>query len=171
MVFDIGVFKNKVSMSLDLFKDVRSDILFNSPVPVEYGLAPPKTNKLEVGSEGFEFLINYQETFNELKVNAGFTLSSNKNEVLDLAGEGPFKSGSSFTEVGGAINLPYGYRSAGLLTQEDIDNGVATTSSNEQAGNIKYVDQDNSGTIDGDDRVILQDENPYRYGFNLGLEI
>ena len=49
-------------------------------------------------------------------------------------------------KVGYAIGTFYGFRSDGLLTQEDIDNGnYITDGITPQAGDIKYVDLDGDG--------------------------
>jgi len=52
-------------------------------------------------------------------------------------------------KVGYAIGTFYGYRSDGLLTQEDIDSGNYITDGNAKpnAGDIKYVD------LDGDKKL------------------
>lgn len=166
--FDIGLFNQKVTMSMDLFKDIRDQILYRSPVPDEYGLTAPFTNALEMENKGFEFLLNYKEQVGELGFNIGINLANSQNKVLDLQGTGPWIGGRTITEVGRALELPYGLQSNGLFqSQEEIDN--SPTQVNVQPGNIKYVDQNGDGAINADgDRVVLNTDTPIVYGFNLG---
>ncbi|QTE23680.1 SusC/RagA family TonB-linked outer membrane protein [Polaribacter cellanae] len=167
---EIGFFDNKLSLELDLFKDLRTDILYREPVPDEYGLSAPFTNTLKMENKGFELTLNYREKLGEeLHFNANFNISHSKNKVLDLRGSGPWKSSRNITEVGASLNLPYGLQSNGLFRdQADIDNSA--TQVNVKPGNIKYVDQNEDGVINADDRVVLNDKNAFAYGFNLGIE-
>ncbi|WP_052143781.1 SusC/RagA family TonB-linked outer membrane protein [Wocania ichthyoenteri] len=177
---DIGLFKNKITMSVDVFRDLRDQILYREPIEVENGVTAPFTNTLEMENKGFEFIINYRETLGDFGFNVDFNVAHSKNEVLNLRGSGPWIDGSRYTEVGGSLELPYGLQSDGLFqSQDDIDNSA--TQINVKPGNIKYVDQltvdtnndgipdEADGVINGDDRVILNDKNAFVYGFNLGF--
>lgn len=74
-------------------------------------------------------------------------------------------------KVGYAIGTFYGFRSDGLLTQEDIDNGnYITDGITPQAGDIKYVDLDGDGKLTDKDRDYLACDVPdITYGVNLNL--
>ena len=66
------------------------------------------------------------------------------------------------------------YKTDGLLTQEDIDNGnYITNGIKPQAGDIKYVDVHKDGKLDGNDRVITGTDVPdvtYGLGLTLGYK-
>ena len=74
-------------------------------------------------------------------------------------------------KVGYAIGTFYGFRSDGLLTQEDIDNGnYITDGITPQAGDIKYVDLDGDGKLTDKDRDYLACDVPdITYCVNLNL--
>jgi hypothetical protein len=67
------------------------------------------------------------------------------------------------------------YKTDGLFqTAADLydENGVKypTLTANDKAGNIKYIDTDNSGTINSDDKVRLGNSLPeYLYGGNIAM--
>ncbi|MDR1747088.1 MAG: TonB-dependent receptor, partial [Tannerella sp.] len=164
---DLGFLENRISLEFDYFNNIRKDILYRAPVPYEYGLSAPYINALKMRNRGVEFLVGYNDRFGDWKVSADFNLSYNKNKVLDLYGTGPWKSGNTFTDVGTQLEMPYGYEAIGLF--QDANDPDLQKQTNVTAGNIKYKDQNNDGKIDGDDRVIINDKVPVRFGFNLSL--
>lgn len=183
---DLGLFDDKLSFTFEYFNNVRQDILYRDPdVPFEYGLAAPIINGLEMVNKGFEGLVTFKHQFaNGLRIGADFNASYSKNEVTDLK-DGPefFIEGGGgrfFTELGARYRAFYGLESLGLFQSAEDVNGHATQT-NVQPGNIKYKDQltidtDNDGipdqadgVINGDDRVVLNNKFPVRYGFNLNL--
>ena len=183
---DLGLFEDKLNFTFEYFRNVRQDILYQDPnVPFEYGLGAPVINGLEMVNRGVEGLVSFKHQFaNGLSIGADFNAAYSENEVTDLK-DGPqfFIEGSGgrqFTELGGRYRAFYGLEAIGLFQNvEDVSSHAEQT--NVQPGNIKYKDQltvdtDNDGipdaadgVINGDDRVVLDDRFPIRYGFNLNL--
>ncbi|MCG8306939.1 MAG: TonB-dependent receptor [Cytophagales bacterium] len=178
---DMGLFEDRLNFTLEYFINTREDILYNDPnVPFEYGLDPPVINGLKMDSKGIEGLVSYTYlSQGGLRLTIDANASYSQNKVTDLK-DGPqfFIEDDRYTEVGSRYEAFYGLESDGLFqSQEDIDNSASQ--SNVLPGNIKYKDQltvdtDNDGipdeadgVIDGDDRVVLDDSFPVRYGFNL----
>ncbi len=166
--FDFGTWDNRISVEFDYFNNIRKDILYRAPVPAEYGLTAPYINALKMRNRGFELVVGYNDKFGAVNVNADFNLGYSKNKVLDLYGTGPWISNNTYTDVGTQFQQKYGYEAIGLF--QSTDDPDLKKQTNVTAGNIKYKDQNNDGKIDGNDRVILSDKVPYRYGFNLGAQ-
>ncbi|TKG95628.1 SusC/RagA family TonB-linked outer membrane protein [Puteibacter caeruleilacunae] len=178
---ELGAWDNRIDISVDYFNNEREDILYKAPVPSEYGLGAPTINALKMRNRGLEAMFAFKDKKGDFEYGFDFNFNYSKNKVLDLYGSGPWKSGTRYTDVGTQLSMLYGYESDGLFqSQEDIDNSA--TQVNVKPGNIKYKDQltvdtnndgvpdEADGVINGDDRVILTDKVPIRYGINLNLK-
>jgi TonB-linked SusC/RagA family outer membrane protein len=174
---ELGFLENRISLEVEYFNNIRKDILYRAPVPMEYGLGAPYINALKMRNRGMEVLAGYNDSFGDWKVAADFNMSFSKNKVLDLYGTGPWISGNTFTDVGTQLQMAYGYEAIGLF--QDPNDPDLAKQTNVTAGNIKFKDQltvdtdgdgipdQANGRIDGDDRIIIADNVPVRFGFNL----
>ncbi len=71
--------------------------------------------------------------------------------------------------IGRPLNGLWGLQSDGLFqSQEEIDAAPEQTFGDVKPGDIKYIDQNNDGKIDDNDKVFLgRWDNPFRMGLNL----
>jgi len=170
---DAELFQNRLELTLDWFTRTTDDILLQLPVPLIIGQDAPFQNAGEVENTGWEASVGYNDDIDilgdEMSYNVSFNLSDVENEVTDLKGAGPFVGGNSITRVGDPINSIYGYESDGLFdSQEEIDNHADQFGSL-APGDIKYVDQNEDGVINEQDRVIVGNPFPsMNFGVRLG---
>src|SRR5699024_9847864 len=82
---DAELFESKISLSVDYYNKVTEDILLELPVSATLGLAAPPQNAGRVDNEGWEFLVNAQNSFGDFILNSSFNFSLNNNTVVDLA--------------------------------------------------------------------------------------
>jgi TonB-linked SusC/RagA family outer membrane protein len=174
---ELGILNNRIFVEFDYFNNIRKDILYRAPVPMEYGLSAPYINALKMRNRGMELLLGYNDSFGDWKIGADVNMNFSKNKVLDLYGTGPWISGNTFTDIGTQLQMPYGYEAIGLF--QDPNDPDLAKQTNVTAGNIKFKDQltvdtngdgipdQSDGKIDGDDRVIIADNVPVRFGANL----
>jgi hypothetical protein len=95
--------------------------------------------------------------------------TSNITQTLSVNGNPPITK----TVVGQPVGLFYGYEKAGLFQTVEQLYSSAIRSGNDRnpkngtyLGDIQFRDQDKSGAIDGDDRVIIGNPNPkFTFGF------
>ncbi|MDF9798610.1 TonB-linked SusC/RagA family outer membrane protein [Catalinimonas alkaloidigena] len=172
---DIGLMDDKISITLDYFNKRSEDILTDLPIPVYGGVGSSITqNAATIENRGFEF----SGTYNHLPVGNGlqFSVTANftvlDNEVIKL-GEGvsPISGGgftqqslvATRTEAGYPLGSFYGHVVEGIYqTQEEIN---ADGRANAQLGDLNFVDLDEDGNIDNDDRTFLGDPIPdFEYG-------
>jgi len=172
---DAALLDNRLTLTADWFKKTTDDILLQLPVPLVVGLDAPFQNAGVVENTGWETRVGYNDDIDvfgeEISYNFSFNISDVTNEVTDLAGAGPFISGNSIIKTGEPINSIYGWESDGLFdSQEEIDNHASQFGSVAR-GDIKYVDQNDDGVINEEDRVIVGNPFPdFNYGFEIGLE-
>ncbi len=84
---DIALFKNKISLAAEIYKDERKDLLLPVRLPASAGSDNlniiANVGKLE--NTGFELEFKYKDQIGNLKYNIGATYSQNKNIVKELS--------------------------------------------------------------------------------------
>ncbi|MDN5284903.1 MAG: SusC/RagA family TonB-linked outer membrane protein [Mucilaginibacter sp.] len=175
---DAGFFNNKLNLQVDAFNKITNGILLTNPsLPDEAGLVfstdpakntAPSANLAKVQNKGFELSLNYNGHIQDFKFSVGGNVSRIWNKVLNLGGQGDQVNGYYVNRVGAAIGSFYMWQADGLFTSSADVANHATQSTSTKAGDIKYVDQNGDGKIDGNDRVIVGNDVPYfTYGVNL----
>jgi len=169
---DATLFK-AFNIQLDVFTKLTKDILLtDTSVPSEAGLSTtqaPSRNIGQVRNSGFELSLSYNGRSNEFQYSLSGNVSKVWNKVVELGGlkETP-ASGYYINRVGEAIGSFYMYQSDGIFTSNAQVAQSAFQSNATKAGDIKYVDQNGDGKIDGDDRIIAGNDVPYFiYGLNF----
>ena len=171
---DFDILNGLFSFTGEFYDKQTKDILLSYPSPAEVGINSDykvSQNIGKVSNKGLEFNISHNKTIGDFSYTVGFNLSKNWNKVKDLGANDPMIEDPWIKKVGYAIGTFYGFRSDGLLTQEDIDNGnYITDGITPQAGDIKYVDLDGDGKLTDKDRDYLACDVPdITYGVNLNL--
>ncbi|MDA0196669.1 MAG: TonB-dependent receptor [Bacteroidetes bacterium] len=157
--FDAEFLNNKFSLSFDYYHKRTDDILLLLPVPSVLGLNASFQNAGRVDNKGIEILLKSYHNINEIKLDVNLQLTYNHNEVIDLAGIGPFISGGRETRriiaEGLPINTMWGYKADGYFqTQDELDT-YPTLNNNWGLGDVKYVDRNNDGRITADDMTNI----------------
>lgn len=162
-----------IELEADLFVSNRSNILTprNASVPTYSGLDLPDENIGEVESKGFELMLAHSNQINDFSYRIAGNYSYSKNEVVYMD-EAP----TDF-EYQRKTGKPYGaelfYPTDGLLTQEDLDNGIAVFSDQARPGDIKFLDSNDDGVINGEDRIRMEKSTRLpnvMYGVTLNAE-
>ncbi len=175
---DAGFLNDKITLTLEYFKKRSEDILTNLPIPLHGGLgASLRSNAATIDNQGFELAASYRggSSVKDFSYSVDVNLTTLKNEVISL-GEGvnPITGGqfsqsgvlATRTDVGHPVASFYGFVVEGLYqTQGEID---ADGRSDAVLGDFNYVDLDNDGDIDDDDRTFLGSAIPdFTYGINF----
>lgn len=187
---DYDFYRGRISGSLEIYKNVTKDLLFNFPLPGS-GYDSQYQNFGEVQNKGIEGAIDLgivrKEDFN---VNFGFNISFNKGKLNDLGQLVNYRESSRWAStaidaefpinVGQPIGQIFGYLNDGRYEVSDfnfvngayvIKAGVADGSVVTGAimpGTMKLKDINGDGVVNSSDRTIIGDTNPkYTGGFNL----
>ena len=96
------------------------------------GNEAPPINAGDVQNKGIEVTLGYNKNFEngDFYINANF--AKNQNNILSLVNSKPLYNDYWITQVGGSIGDFYGYKTAGLLTWEDINNNYPRLYSSSQ---------------------------------------
>ncbi len=88
--FDFALF-DRITGSFDVYSRKTTDMLLDYPLSLTSGFPSIKSNIGSIRNAGFEFLIDGSIiSGNDFKWNAGFNLSHNKSEILDLGKDEQF---------------------------------------------------------------------------------
>jgi len=173
--FDATLLQNKLSVTVDYYRKLTNDILLNLPIPSTVGLVAPPQNAGTVENKGLEVGLNYRNNAGAFRYNLGGNFSVNRNRVTDLKGTGPYITGSDtdpryIIKTGLPINTLWGYTSDGLFQSQDEIDRYPHYAINTKPGDVKYVDLNNDGKIDGSDMAAIGNAFPkYTFAFNAGL--
>ena len=175
---DATFLKNKLYVAFDWFNKNTSDILMQPVVPSAFGSSSPNINLGKMQDRGWELTINYQTKSRDFTHNFSFNIADSKNKVTYFNYLGAnYKIDTEDVQVlkliqeGYPLGSYYGYKVAGYFNSYDeIANSALPVGAIVQPGDVKYVDQDNSGVIDSNDRVYLGNAFPrYTFGFNYNV--
>lgn len=165
---DFMAFNNRLSLTADYYVKNTKDILLTVPIPISSGGAnDPIRNAGKIRNNGFEFNLGWMDQPNP-DISYGINLigSFNKNKVIAMGSEsGSIKGGStnqnittSETKAGYPIGGYWLISTAGYFnSQEEVDayakdgKKIQPTA---EPGDIKFVDANNDGVINDDDRVF-----------------
>lgn len=189
--FDVGIdFKilnNRLDINADYFIKNTNDLLIPA-VPVSGifgtsapGAESPTVNAGTVQNKGFEFAIGYRGTvLNDLNYRINFNITTLENEVLDVNNGTGFYEGGAFSvgqpaparmEEGQPMGYFYGYKTDGIFQNQaevDAHPSQAALGTEASPGDIRFVDVNEDGVIDSDDRTYIGDPIP---NMTLGLNI
>ena len=150
--FDLGLFRNRLSVSFDFYHKLTSNLLASVPLPPSIGFTSTLDNLGKIQNRGIELSINAGIIDGIFKWDLIGNISANRNKVKEISMGSdiesgtldiPFYSATNIIRVDEPFGMFYGYKEDGL-----DDNGF-----------IKYHDMNSDGAINALDRVIIG--NPY----------
>ena len=169
---DLGLLKNRLTLSVDYFEKITSDLLLPLGLPAFVGdVQPTMVNAGEVSNNGFELAVGYRNNSRAFKYNINGNLATVTNRVEKLAPTLPNIYGQvSKTEPGHPLNSFYGFEMIGIYqNQKEIDDYLTGASHPDiKPGDIKFRDINGDGIINDVDRTYIGNPNPrLTYGFNF----
>ncbi len=173
---DVNAFKNRLSFTAELYHKNSYDLIYDQFA------VPPLTgsNSLEsavnigaVENNGWELSASWSDKKDDFSYTIGGMLFDNRNRMLK-AGYNEndrliFKGDNNRIWYKGVpINNYYGFQSDGYFqTQVEVD-ATPAKMPNSKPGDIRYVDKNQDGIINDEDRSYLADPLPhYNYAINL----
>ncbi len=177
--FEMRFLSNKFSLSADYYRKDISGLLFTPSLSLYLGTAAlPNANIGTTETEGVDLNLGYNTTVGRnLKINTYVTFTTATNLVTETNNglvEGgyygiPSQSVTRF-EKGFTPGYFYGYKTNGLFqTETDIKNSA--TQPGAKPGDIRFVDINNDGLINAQDRTQIGNPFPkFTMGWGLNLD-
>jgi TonB-linked SusC/RagA family outer membrane protein len=185
---DMNYFNNRLQATFDWYKKDTKDWLVIAPQLESYGTAAPYINGGQITNKGVELGLRWNDRAGDFKYGISGSLAYNDNEITQIANpekiiHGPSNVLSQGTsemfraQVGYPVGYFWGYETDGIL-QNDAEvaayvgpDGVTPYFTNSKPGDVRFVDKNNSGTINDSDKVMLGDPNPdFIFGIQLNAE-
>ncbi|WP_276501839.1 SusC/RagA family TonB-linked outer membrane protein [Terrimonas pollutisoli] len=137
---DFGLFKNRLTGTLDFYKNTTKDLLVESLIPTTTGFSRQQQNIGQTSNKGIELALNVDVIRKkDLQINFNFNIGINRARIdkLDGVNEQAFSSNWAGTDlktqddyrliVGQTIGLMYGYVTDGWYTADDFESYDATS--------------------------------------------
>lgn len=175
---DAAFLNGRISFTFDYYDKKTKDAINTVVLPADTGLSSGLRNAAEISNKGFEITLGITPiTAKDFYWKADISLAHNKAKIEKLRDiDSDFMEigtgwGNSFYRyfVGEPIGAIYGLQSTGVWSTEEYNNPdiKKPTSPTVRPGSYKYVDQNDSGTIDADDYVIIGNGQPkFNWGMN-----
>ena len=183
---DFGLFNNRISGTVDIYRTETSDLLLTRAIPYVTGFSSVLANIGKTQNDGVEFSLN---TINinhpsGFKWTSNLNISYNKNQILDLYGNKKDDIGNLWF-IGKPINVYYDYVFDGVWQESDDIANSYMPSAQPGTAKVKDISGPNGipdGKIDATyDRQIVGNRNPdliwgvtntFQYkGFDLSIFI
>lgn len=172
---DVELMGGKYTLAVDRYQKANRDILLALPVPGALGLEAGTQNAGVVENRGWEFQVGSNHRWGNISLRTNLNFSVNDNEVLDLAGTGPFITGNDIDpryiiEEGYPMNAFWGYKTAGLFQTDAEAASYPQFMRPAVAGDVKVLDLNGDGVINPNDMTYLGNSIPkYTYGGTLNV--
>lgn len=175
---DATFMNNKFSLTFDYFYNQRSNILAQriASVPESTGIPSanlPPENIGKVKNAGYEFSLNYQNNINDFTFGVGINGGYAKNKILffDEIPGAPEWQRATGRVTGAWLLYQYDgvFKDMAAVEANTLDYSAVTGGADLRPGDMKFVDYNNDGKINGDDLVRLDKNSTPTFtgGFNL----
>ncbi len=181
--FDASFLNNALTFSMDYYKKKTNGMLMTVQIPAYVGQSAPTGNVGKMENWGLEFELGWKSHIKDFKYGIRANASYLHNKLVKLG----TASGSAIYESAGASGVGdfvkgqdgmiwpffFGYKTNGLFQNaQEVANYVNTKGEMMQAeakpGDVRFVDTNNDGTIDSNDRVKIGKGMPdWTYGFTI----
>jgi TonB-linked SusC/RagA family outer membrane protein len=185
---DIGLFKQRLQITIDAYHNKTNDVLIQAPIPIISGYTSQLQNIATTLNQGLETQIS-GSIFSNKKFSwtSSFNITFNRNKVLNLTKDLDFFLASSgwgigqqndyIIQVGQPVGSIYGFITDGFHKVDDfnydpitqrytlkpsVPNPSAVVAA--QPGSIKLKDINGDNLITDADRTIMGNANPKFYG-------
>jgi len=173
---DASILENRINVTIDGYIKNTKNMLVPMSVPVTTGysdIVVPEINAGQIQNKGAELTVSTKNLQGDFSWNTDFNISYNQNKVVSLNDTIPLPSGNidfnynvARIEAGHPVNAFYGYVTNGIFqTQQEVDNYAvqvpgADPYNRTSPGDIKFMDLNNDGVIDDQDRTYIGNPNP-----------
>lgn len=140
---DLGLWKNRITVTFDYYKKLTEGLLFNQPISLTTGFGSILSNIGKLENKGVEFAINARAVdVRNFTWDIGFNISHNVNKVISLPSHQDIANGSFRLREGKDIQSFY------LRSLQGVDPATGVE--------MWYVDETKSGTTANYANAALQ---------------
>jgi TonB-linked SusC/RagA family outer membrane protein len=191
MGVDLRFLSNALSFSFDYYRKKTIGMLMDRQIPVYVGQGKPLANVGDMENSGFEFELGWKHHVSDFNYYLSANATYLKNKLIYIGNA----SGEIYYENAGAAGVGeyikasdgdvfpyfYGFQTNGIFQNTDEINAYTWTDPetgvvnliqpNALPGDVRFVDANNNGTIDDDDKGKIGKGSPdWVFGLSLGAD-
>ncbi|MBO4434175.1 MAG: TonB-dependent receptor [Bacteroidales bacterium] len=168
---DFGLWRNKLTGTVDLFQRDTKEMLLGVTAPAHVGNRyAPTANVGTVRNSGVEISMEHRNHIGDWDYSVGGNISFIKNELTALNGGAPVYGDRTISTEGLPLYTFWGYNYEGIYASDEevAEHLYAPGAAKEyHAGDARYTDQNGDGKIDDEDLTNLGNPFPWlTYGLN-----
>lgn len=173
---DLSLWQGRLNIVADAYYKKTSDLLLEVPIGFQQGVSSQLRNVGNVVNKGVELSVDaLLASKHDLTWRVSANIAHNRNRIASMGTANNIIMGSANETIlrkDEALGSFYGLQFDGIVQQgEDVSKLPTLNGKTLEPGDVKYVDQDGNGRIDGNDRVVLGSIQPdFTYGFSSQLK-
>lgn len=158
---DFGVYNNRLSGNIDFYTAKTDGLLLQRNLPNISGYSNVYQNMGKTKNHGLEVTLNSRNIVtNDFTWTTGLVFSWNKNEIVDLYGDGKDDLGNRWF-IGQPIGVVYDYDMVGIWQEDEIERGEHLNwDPVAEPGDVKIADRNGDGQINDEDRYVKGQTSP-----------
>jgi TonB-linked SusC/RagA family outer membrane protein len=158
---DFGLFKNRLSGSIDVYKTNSYDMLLLQRLPRLTGFAEVFSNLGKVSNTGIDLTLNTKNIVkDDFNWSSTLVFSRNKNKIVEVYGDGKEDLGNRWF-IGHPLGVIYDFTKVGIWQEDEIKAGANKGwDERAEAGSVKLADLNGDGLINESDRSVLGQTAP-----------
>jgi TonB-dependent starch-binding outer membrane protein SusC len=173
VALDFGAFNNQLTGTMDYYVKTTRDLLEIIPIPAHVGNNPPVANVGSVENRGVEMSLNWRDYSGTVKYSVGVNAAYNQNKMTKIGNDEGVLPGASWAvagmvtraELGLPIGYFWGYKTDGIFQNQaevfqHIGPGGKMLQPVAKPGDVRFVDVNNDGVINADDRTMIGNPTP-----------
>lgn len=172
---DLGLWNSRLRVSADYYHKKTTDMLMQVGFPSYFGYNAPQNNVADMTTKGWDLELSWSDKINDLRYGVSFNLSDYRSKMGYMSDRQNIGD-RHITEEGSYFNEWYGYKSLGIIVNEDDmyderNRPIVTLTDNDKPGDIRYLDVNGDGRINASDRIRLGNSLPeWQYGGTIWAE-
>ncbi len=165
---DFGIFNNRISGNIDVYRSLTSNLLLPSLLPTSTGYSELLENVGKTENKGVELtLTSHNIVTPAFTWSTNWTYSLNREKIVAL-NNGVTRNEANSWFVGSPTRVFYDYEKIGIWQLDEAD--AAAAFGGFKPGDIKVADINGNGKFDADDRTTFSRVPKYSFGINNSFE-
>lgn len=158
---DFGLFKNRITGSIDVYSADTKDILVAKSLPISNGANSIFTNAASTKSNGVEIVLTTVniDTRSVFKWSTDINWSLNREKITALEEPGKTQDIGNGWFVGQPLTVIYDFKKIGIWQTKDAA-AMALYGAPQAAGRIRVEDKNNDNKINADDMQVVGSAQP-----------
>lgn len=165
---DFAMFENRLTVTADVYRNLKKDLLLNTLLPAASGFASSIQNVGELENKGIELTLGADVVTGDnftWTINGNFSANRNKVIALSSLNSRIINSAYQITEIGHPIGSFYMLNAIGVFQNEEEVANNAVQHPNVQPGDLKFEDVNGDGVItDADKKIVGSPWPKYTFG-------